>query len=236
MLLLLVGCDEVFDLEPVPERDLPPDLVAYYPMDDLEGGTTLVDLRGGASGACLAGQCPTKVAGRSKGALLFDGQTQMITVPTGQMLATQSSFTVAAWLRLDRAPTTHPYGCPVNKLLGGGGDNSWQFCFYGGQWYLYVYSLASGEAVLGPVGDFGKWHHFAGTWNMASNEARLFVDGVNTGPAIVHVVDFDAGPIFIGGDIDFGAPIAWFPGAIDDVRIYNRDLDEVEVFDLAHGR
>ena len=233
--VVLVGCDEIWDLERVPDHGLSRDLVAYFPMDELEGGNRLVDRLGGSSGACLPGQCPTQVPGIRDGALLFDGANQMITAPTSDLVDTPSSFTAAAWFRIDGLPADG-IACPVSKLLGAETSNTWQFCAYGGTWFAYVFSFSAGETITGPNTDIGRWHHFAVTWNTASLQARMYVDGVVVGMPVVLAIGFDDGPIFLGADLDYGAPLGRFPGAIDDVRVYSRDLTDVELFNLVHER
>jgi hypothetical protein len=40
----------------------------------------------------------------------------------------------------------------------------------------------------------------------------------------------------IGADIDAGQPLVYFPGAIDDVRVYTRALAGGEILSLATPR
>src|SRR5262245_37181325 len=100
LVLALAGCQRLFELKTF-ERDAPTvdgpaaaDLVAHYPMDDITAGI-LTDVAGGHAGHC--GSCPAPTNGHIDGALLFDGVTDQITVPSAPPLETTSGFTVAAW-------------------------------------------------------------------------------------------------------------------------------------------
>src|SRR5437762_12993642 len=62
---------------------------------------------------------------------------------------------------------------------------------------------------------------------------KLYVNGVleNTAPTAVPA-NVNTSPLQIGGNTDFNI---YFPGCIDDVRLYNVALSSGEVSDLYHN-
>ena len=81
-----------------------------------------------------------------------------------------------------------------------------------------------------------SWQHFALTWS-SGNELALYIDGELDTPTFNSPATkgklTDATKLVIGkGEKDQGR--SW-NGLIDDVRIYDRVLDDAEIADLAAG-
>jgi hypothetical protein len=230
ILLLLVGCDGIWDLEHVDRADaseLPADLAAYFPMDQVVDGK-IADLVGPNDGVCLSAQCPLPTIGVVGNALVFDGVMQVVNVPSSAALDTKRSFTIATWVRTDGEGDVQ--GCPVNKVyLGSGTDNSWQFCTFAGVWHFYV----SPVVVVGPPVLVGKWQHIAATWEQSSGEIRIYHNGFLVGQPVIADPPFDEGQVVIGADVDAGQTLVYFPGAIDDFRVYTRALAANDMLKLA---
>jgi hypothetical protein len=94
------------------------------------------------------------------------------------------------------------------------------------------------ETVDGPVGgsisidpEVDHWFHVAMTWD--GEEARLYRDGEVVLSRALQVVVYDDHVARIGADNDFGQDVNFFPGAIDEVQIYQRALSSDEVAELA---
>ena len=90
------------------------------------------------------------------------------------------------------------------------------------------------DAPIAPV--VGQWYHLVGTFKRPI--LSLYINGALAGTA-VHDYDLDYGtrPVFIGRTGECGGPgeadwDSYFPGTIDDVRIYNRVLSAGEVKQL----
>ncbi|MHC4437239.1 MAG: LamG-like jellyroll fold domain-containing protein, partial [Planctomycetota bacterium] len=83
--------------------------------------------------------------------------------------------------------------------------------------------------------DDGQWHHVAVTWNMDEDSGHTYVDGVEG----TYVVNFNGGADNTGNTIRIGfSPgehSADFIGQIDDVRIYDHALSEIEVLGAMQG-
>ena len=160
-------------------------------------------------------------AGVSSNALSFDGVDDHMTIPDSPTLRLAGSLTVALWVK-----RTGTGGIIVIKESTGGSGDYWinnpgdgtLWCSSYGGW---------GAANTGVSLPVGQWHHIALT--LAPNDLKCYVDGV------LKATDTDtqgadgfgaATPIYLGRNIP---GTSFFPGSIDDVRIYNRVLDGGEI-------
>ena len=63
---------------------------------------------------------------------------------------------------------------------------------------------------------------------------RFYVDGIQVNEGAWTASVADSNPLVIGFDINRGFEQLHFSGSIDDVRLYNRGLDEDEVMALVN--
>ena len=72
----------------------------------------------------------------------------------------------------------------------------------------------------------GKWYHLTASYEAATHEVRLYVDGKEAHlDYIKYEPTPEIAPLLIGTSIDK----EFFAGALDDVRIFNRVLCEEEI-------
>ena len=118
-----------------------------------------------------------------------------------------------------------------------GGGTNYVDTFYGlyispsNNWHINSGGV-NGDAHAAPS---GQWHHLAFVQDGPANEGYFYIDGevVMTGGA--ESCDTTGRPLFIGAagtDVDVAAFEA-FKGRIDDVRIYNYALSQLEIQYLA---
>jgi hypothetical protein len=205
-------------------------LVAWYQMDG-----SLVDASGhGHDATCTpAANCPISGAGMRATAMAFDGTNDLARVPSATDLRTTSGLTVAAWVYY--SPPVNLYACPLSKVFGAASDNSWELCMDGVQ-TLFFHSYDGTTSNQLNTGSNAitrdAWYHLALRWNGATNTKEILVNGivVRSGPGAMA---FDNGDVLIGADVDAGTANVWFPGRLDDVRIYDRALDDAALATLA---
>jgi len=142
------------------------------------------------------------------------------------------SLTLTAWANFGSADAPQGWKCIVAKgrtELGGGADylpelygfyvspeNSWN-----------VNAGGIGGAPLAAAG--GQWHHLAFVQNAPVGEGRFYIDGEVVISGGVDSCDTTGRPLFIGAagtDVSIFEP---FKGRIDDVRIYNYALSQLEI-------
>jgi hypothetical protein len=197
--------------------------LGYWPLDE-GAGAVAADAAGDADLTLRPGA--EWVPGRTGQALQFDGVGGHAETE-GPVLDTSGSFTVSAWVRLDRLDgwrTAVGQDGPVQSafFLQKRGDNN-QFAF----------STAGGRVSSTFVPETGRWYHLTGVRDAATQTHSLYVDGVSQGSMTQCLNPASEGPLtvgrarFNGGDVDF------WPGAVDEVRVWDRALSAEEVAQLA---
>lgn len=145
------------------------------------------------------------------------------------------SFSLAAWIR----PAGRDAGTIVSRMIDADDGTGYSVALKGGKLQVNLVQRWLDDAIrvetAEPV-DCSAWHHVAVTYD-GTREARgvrIYVDGR---PRAIHVQldelnqSFEAKePLRIGGG---GGPAGRFHGALDEVRIYDRVLDPLDVLILA---
>ncbi len=151
-----------------------------------------------------------------------------------QLLSGTSSFTISYWVEI----STQNY-LDDHRIFSSGGKNESQVML----WTSDVFGIsfvvkAESAGSVGKINTLYKptgWVQLTGTWDEASGEMKLYANGVKVGettyfgdnPAILEGV-IDNGPdMYLARDGNLGANK--FEGRIDEVKIYNRVLDESEI-------
>lgn len=198
-------------------------LLAHYPLDDILG-TGSDDVVGGFDATC-ADACPTATEGRIGGAASF-GQAAdqaLLVADTAQLRLSQGTVTV--WARLEFGGSLS--GVIAKPLAGSASAKSWEI-------YLDAENrphlkTAPGDdlAAAAPIAT-DAWVHLALSWDTAGRSLRL--DGV---PIAVDdtpgELTYDATPFVFGTGYVADVFAVQFRGALDDLRIYDRVLDDDEV-------
>ena len=211
---------------------------AGWSLDDVAGATQAA---GSAEPRTLQihGTPTLGAAGRTGTAVHFDGTHDRLEsdIP---VVHTSTGFSVAAWAELDSLPPN------AAVIAAQPGNNSPGFELYYSQaydrWAFNQYSADTASATpvrvmqAAPGGVVpGRWTQVVGTYSSAGGLLSLYVDGVLAGTT-PYSTPWDARRgLEIGASSYDGAPGAFFPGAIDDVRIYDRPLAPGEVTDLYTG-
>lgn len=239
-LLPLAACDRVFGLQRLPEREVDAaadtgpdsqaggDLLAWYTLDAVEGGTLIRDASGNGNHATCT-SCPTVVLGRQGMAMHFDGLSTIARAPSTGLM-TPDGFTIAMWLKVDTLTTD--VRCMTSFVRGVATGDTWQLCLDDG---MLVFTIDTGltPMMFGfPPFTPGAWHHVAARWDHVN--ADILVDGVvKTSMPAPAVIAFDAGVFAIGGDLDNNAAQTVLAGDLDDIKLFRRALSDAEIGVLA---
>jgi len=230
--------DDILLYASVPQAIAPADpgtngLVLLYAMEGNVQDTSGKGNNGAASGNPAYGNGPT---GYGK-ALTFDGLDDYVTLPIGTLLGSLSNITVATWVNYSGA--------------GGGWQRVWDF---GTGTTNYMF-LTPAQGTTGPMTFAIRtvtvaekrfaaarslptgWHHTAVVIDSAAMIAKLYLDGtvVSTSSAAVLPKDLGVTNQNWIGRSQFTAD-AFFNGAVDDLRIYNRAMSASEIRYLAGDR
>ncbi len=193
-------------------------LVALWSLDEGEG-TAVADSSGNDHTGVLKGD-PTWTTGAIGGALEFDGDGDYVDLGTSPSFDIADRITVAAWIKVNAFDvdwqTIISKGDVAWRLSRSQGDNLHFACT--GLWPEWVHGTAN-------VND-GQWHHAAGVYDGAT--LRLYVDGrLDVSVATAGRINVCEYPVTIGENLE--EPQRAWNGAIDEVRLYNYALSEIEV-------
>ena len=213
--------------EPPPSPPRSGGLVGHWTMDE-GNGSTASDESGNGNHAEISGASFSnpKVG---KSSLKFNGQGDYAHVPHSPSLDLSSGITLATWINPDNLKGGLNYSHIVSKnnayKLYSHTDEAIRFEIYtrnGG-----VRNNLSSIQLLE-----SGWTHIAGTYD--GSMMRLYINGemVQTREAKGPINKNDHA-VYIGARNEFGY---FFDGNIDDLRIYNRPLNDEEVRKLSQAR
>ena len=194
-------------------------LVAYWPFD--EGtGKKAEDVTGNGHDGKFAG-APKWVDGKFGTALGFDGEEDHVVVADDAALAIEENITFMAWFSPGDVLTSRRLMVKNNSIFvifDFGNKDSIDFLVKPDN--TFAESTTTDWKV-------GEWYHFAGTFD--GKTMKVYVNGKLEGEATnnVPIAPSDL-ELWIGGD-DFGRPTDFFPGSIDEVRLYEKTLTEAEI-------
>lgn len=206
---------------------------AEWTLDDGVGATQAAGTAGERT-LDIHGSPQLGVPGEAGGsAVTFNGTDQYLQsdLPT---VDTSLGFSVAAWVKLTTMPST------AAVVATQPGNNSPGFELYYSQaldrWAFNQYTadtttatpVRAMQAAAGGV-QAGQWVHLAGTYSAAADQLSLYVNGALAGTATyANAWDARRG-LQIGAGSYQGAAASFFPGTIDDVRIYDKPLVAADV-------
>ncbi|GIF78009.1 LamG-like jellyroll fold domain-containing protein [Asanoa siamensis] len=176
--------------------------------------------------------------GRHGDALWFDGVSGHVNTTNGPAVQTSRSFSVSAWVKLDRLDTdwrtaVSQDGSQISGffLQYNGSSKRWNFTIPAANETGAARRVAESATPAVP----GRWTHLVGVYDLATKTARLYVDGaVGTTGVVSHPTPWSAtGTLQIGRARQASGPFNYWPGSVDDVRVYDRVLSAVEVTGLA---
>ncbi|GAA1441207.1 LamG-like jellyroll fold domain-containing protein [Nocardiopsis tropica] len=215
------------------------DPVSYFPLNEGQGGTAADVMARGrvASASGDVAWARGRVGENAGQSYRLEGTGLDTTggdhVRTGEpVIDTSGAFSVAAWVRLDEAQPSRAYTAVAQ-------DGERQSGFYlgyqhtqGGRWVFKQApydgdDTSISERVLssGPA-QRGVWTHLLGTHDPESGELTLYVDGVAQGTHVQETAWNAEGPFVIGGAKYRGTYYDFWPGAVDDVRVWDRVLTD----------
>lgn len=225
-------------------RDL--SLVHKWQFDEQLGATASDSV--GARAATLTGGAGFG-PGRVGNAARFDGvndsaATQAVDVRTDQ------SFTVSAWVYLDTVcvPVRPATTCKVDAVsLDGAQTSKFRLGHRAdrlkprGQWFFEMAKADTGEPQTNPVtlsvepGEQDAWVHLTGVYDAAAGQMWLYVNGERVADNSLDSPWHASGGLRVGSGKTAGVPANFWPGGVDDVRIYYGALDDIRLHSLVRS-
>jgi len=165
------------------------------------------------------------------GSWTFGASGQRIAITeSNSSLQFADTLTLSAWVRLDTGTSfAQPCGyCQPSGSTGGYGF----YILTGINFFCSVYN--GSYSTFSTFTADSKWHHIVGTYNRLASVLDIYVDGVKGVAGI--------GSSIPGASLSYtscipaissqGGGFASWPGAVDDVRFYNRSLSASEIWAL----
>jgi len=211
--------------------DASADLVVHWRLDE-GSGTTAYDSSGNNNDGTLNGD-PQWVAGHLGGALDFDGDGDYIETQR----VVQDDFTLMAWIKADTPGISEgSQGYQGSGLIWSdvaGVANDFILAVLGTKLSFFCgnpdLSVNSDRDVV-----TGQWVHVVATRSAQQGEISIYIDGEHEN-TINHA---NSGPlnalptIAVGGNV---LDSRYYTGLIDEVRIYDHVLSEIEILGAMHG-
>ena len=200
-------------------------LISHWPFNEPSGNTAL-DVAGSNPGTLVNGAARA-ADGRIGAALCFDGINDLVSVPDSPSLDLSNHFTVSLWFQ------------PARLLNASSGRRDllqkflsyWLIMNFPGNDGKLVFVLNGGSPQVKSTTTSwtsNQWYHAAATYDGA--QLKLYVNGVQEAAVATSVLPNNTTyPLQIGGN---NLQNVWFPGCLDDVRIYGTTLSAADVATL----
>jgi hypothetical protein len=167
---------------------------------------------------------PQWVDGYFGGALEFNQAGDEVNVPFHADL-NQETFTICAWANVEPGSGGHRAVISARDTAPQRGyifyvtpNNKWEFWTGGNTW----------NKITGPDMKPGEWEHIAGIYT--DGKQKFYVNGELVGEKDSALTVNQAHELLIGAGANERATHEYlFKGMIDEVRVYNRELDEDEI-------
>ena len=204
------------------------DLVAHWKMDE-GSGDTIVDSSGNGHDGTLNGTAAW-MTGQFGLALHFDGSSTYAQIPANPNLdlLNHGDFSVSVWLMIDELPSE--YRAALQQTDGDGTGRTW-LGYTQGDFYNYH---GGANRFAGVTPEAQTWYHVAYVVTEGGSDDILqwYIDGEPTDSHTTSVESNDNGDYLIGCHKALGN---FWPGLMDDVRIYNHALTKAEILAAMEG-
>lgn len=212
---------------------VPLGLLVWLECDSVTGGALVDSSQQGSVASCdaSAGLCPTIMATSRGNVCVFDGINDVVTVAPEARFQ-PATFTTAVWLRLDTQALG--YRAAWIKHAAGNSQEVWgvyQFedaiagrrLIAGGSSTAYEYA-----DLVGP--SLGEWVHVAVSFD--GNSFRAYRNGILAGVIAGAILDAQS-ELILGAEFTATNRASFWPGALDDARLYDHPLSDDEILALA---
>jgi len=196
--------------------------IAHWTFDE-GAGITANDSSGKGNPGTLTDMDPATdwVSGKYGYCLDFDGSNDYVQVTTSDALNLDQNFTFSAWIYINSADLTEGKG--IFMRSNGAGANELNFSVEANE----KSGVLIDDTLYQPTGTLSlqTWVHVAAT--REGGTLKFYINGKldTTTTGVTQTTDFGScNALFIGTDVDSGCTGTlgnYWPGRIDDARIYN---------------
>ena len=198
-------------------------LILYFSFDELNGDTVTDQSQYGNDGTITG--APELAAGKFGNALKLNGESDWVEVPHADILTVDTDVTVMAWINAGRhmGPNEQRWQGILSK---GNSPRSYSFYTESPSECLHLSAGGSGSVCTGKIA-LNEWQHVAA--HVEDGTHRYWLNGENVGEfgdknALPGAADTSS--VFVGKTPESNRE---FLGLLDEVRIWNRALNEEEI-------
>lgn len=209
---------------------------AVFPLDEPADATQVTGRADVHPAVLMGGAIPGK-PGMDGKSLTLDGTDDYATAPAPH-INNRRSFTVSAWAKL---PKTKPDHAAIIATQAGDHKSGFEL-YYSSAYDRWVFNqfvsdtpdsgVIRARQAEGKTAYGGEWTHLVGVHDTVADQLTLYVNGVEAGKASVSETWYAGGPVQIGAGSYEGQPGSFFPGQIDEVKLFDRPVSADEVRQL----
>ncbi len=199
----------------------PAGLLGWWRFDEAAGATEAQDVSGNGNTGSLEGDAQSGQPGRSGLSYFFDGAGDGVEIDSVDVSGT--SFTLAGWAKRASGGT--------RDIIFGQGNNGAGGALHAGptgaDGYLYNFFGDDMEGNDPLAAQDDEWHFWTATYRAGDNFRALWIDGDQVDSLTGGTFSAPEDPFLIGRQ-GYNAD-GDFHGWIDDVYVFNRELNETEI-------
>ncbi len=226
---VLVAEDESngdFFIYTIPPVSLDSGLVAFYPFN----GNAIDESGNGNDGIVYGATLSNDRFGDDDKAYGFDGQNDYVDCGSDSTINLSNSFSISSWIY-------YSSGDNIVGKEGGDGTTNGYYLWIEQYSRIVHFGFNGGQSEITSLShiDTNKWINIVGVWNSATKNMAIYINGIldyqhtYSGNPLPH-----SNPLYIGHSSATWAGQPFFNGKIDDLRIYDRALNEFEIQTLYH--
>lgn len=194
---------------------IPSSLIAYWNFNEGSGNTVSDQSANNLTGTFVGSNAwATSNAFSGSGNAVSLSTSRYISVPDNSIFNSMiNNFTIESWIYLDGVKTD-------NTIIDRGNYNFlFQAQAYGGG--LGFYNTSGGWSFSNVPLPNNTWIHVACTWNASTGILSFYKNGVLINTYNRPAMNFGSGPLNIGRQDPNGCQCNYFPGKLDELRVWN---------------
>lgn len=192
-------------------------LLRYYRLGDTSG-TSAVDSKSAANGTYTGGFTlnQTALIDDTNGAVLFNGTTGYVNVPTASLPAGNTSWYAAGWCKVPSSPSAN---ATLIWLGANTGANKGVWVAMNTSRQIAVTLATTGTVITSSAISAGASHFIAVTWD--GTTLTLYIDGASAGTATpgALALTYTSGGASLGANFNNAAPSQFWNGTLDEWAI-----------------
>ncbi len=209
------------------------ELIIHFDMEDT--ASPLVDQIAAKSAVETGTGHAYQLQGSASNAvgLTDNGSWQLDTTDSSELNTLTNDFTVAVWVYLDSSITKSGTNSNNHRIIGDDqawDSDAWSFGIRDGRLLFTKNGII--DALGSQTIEQNRWLHVAAVIS-GSTGIEFYIDGAYS-ETVSNTANINAGDDVFGIGRSYGDGQAqWFPGRIDELRVYNTVLDEAAIAELA---